>query len=457
MNQPALARQELPAILLDVVENGARSKKNWLRCEIDSHVTFNTADLETYCFARWEPVIFDLMLLAAAVEIADRTQRRPLLLWRRDIALRLPVHDPNHWNSKPVRDSLLAALTLLTGDNWSIEFYARRQTFQRPGQIPLQLPANVNAVIPFSDGMDSRAVAGLMHRKLGDTLVRIRLGTKDYDSRYPFSKIPYKLKPPAGRFVESTARSRGFKFAIISGLTAYLAKAEQVIVPESGQGALGPSLVTVGQTHEDYRNHPLFTTRMERFWHALLGHQVRYQFPRLWYTKAETLRAFVESCDDGASWDETHSCWQDNRHVSVDNERRHCGICAACLLRRLAVHGAGLRERRDAYVWENLRAASFEAGAAEGFAEEKITKKLREYAIAGVLHLDHLAGLSTSASNAQVLNLHAFQLGRALGISQPEARKKLDRLLHHHDIEWKAFVKSLGSESFITDWAIHAS
>jgi 7-cyano-7-deazaguanine synthase in queuosine biosynthesis len=457
MNQTATARQEFPVILLDVVETGARSKKNWLRCEIDSHVTFNTTDLETYCFARWEPVIFDVMLLAAAVEIADRTQRRPLLLWQRDIALRLPVHDPDHWNASPVRDTLLSALTLLTGDNWSIEFYARRHTFQRPGQIPLQLPANVNAVIPFSDGMDSRAVAGLMHRKLGDTLVRIRLGTKDYDGRFPFSKIPYKLKPPTGRFVESTARSRGVKFAVISGLTAYLAKAEQVIVPESGQGALGPSLVTVGQTHEDYRNHPLFTTRMECFWEALLGHKVRYQFPRLWHTKAETLRAFVESCDDGATWDETHSCWQDNRHVSVDKERRHCGICAACLLRRLAVHGAGLRERRDTYVWENLRAASFEAGAADGFAEEKITQKLREYAIAGVLHLDHLAGLSTSASNAQVLNLHAFQLGRALGISQPEARKKLDRLLHQHDIEWKAFVKSLGSKSFITDWALHAS
>lgn len=457
MNTPAEARPELPSILLEVVEAGARSKRGWLRCEINEHVKFNTADLETYCFARWEPVVFDTMLLAAAVEIADRTQRRPVLLWQRDISLRLPVHKPDHWNAAPVRDSLHQALALLTGDNWSIEFYPRRHKVERPGQLPLQLPANVSAVIPFSEGMDSLAVAGLMHRKMGDTLVRIRLGTKDYDGRHPFSKIPYKLTPPAGRFVESSARSRGFKFAVISGLAAYLAKAEQIVVPESGQGALGPSLVTVGQTHEDYRNHPMFTLRMERFWQALLGQKIHYVFPRLWYTKAETLRAFVETCDDGAHWDETWSCWQQNRHVSVDNTKRHCGICAACLLRRLSVHGAGLREARDTYVWENLRAPRLAEGTADEFPAEKITGKLREYAIAGVLHLDHLAALSTYASSAQVLNLHAFQLGRALGISQSGARKKLDRLLYQHESEWKAFVKSLGSKSFINEWALHAS
>jgi hypothetical protein len=93
-------------------------------------------------------------------------------------------------------------------------------------------------------------------------------------NRYPFTSVPYQVTPGVGESTESSARSRGFKFALISGLAAYLAKANQVIVSESGQGSLGPVLVTVGQAYEDYRTHPLFTERMEKFLGALLNHQV---------------------------------------------------------------------------------------------------------------------------------------------------------------------------------------
>jgi hypothetical protein len=46
------------------------------------------------------------MLVAAAVEFADRVQRRPQMSWQRDLQLVIPVHDPRHWNSKPVSDAL---------------------------------------------------------------------------------------------------------------------------------------------------------------------------------------------------------------------------------------------------------------------------------------------------------------------------------------------------------------
>jgi hypothetical protein len=108
----------------------------------------------------------------------------------------------------------------------------------------------VNAVIPYSDGMDSRCVAGLLDRTLGEGLIRVRLGSRISDAKalkqqkQPFTSIPYRVR--SGQR-ESSARSRGFKFALISGLAAYLTKARRVLVPESGQGALGPALITVGQ------------------------------------------------------------------------------------------------------------------------------------------------------------------------------------------------------------------
>jgi queuosine biosynthesis protein QueC len=454
--------ESLPSISVEVVEAGTRARRGWVQCQISKNIEFNIEHLESFCFADWNPRVYDALLVAAAVEFADRTQRRPELTWQREISLRIPVDDPEHWSGKAVADALRDALFVLTGDQWDIGFYRRGRPLDAPHQWHFALPSGSSAVIPFSDGLDSRAVAGLMSRELGDKLIRVRLGSKSYDQdasgrRQPFTSVPYKVRAGAHQFVESSARSRGFKFALISGLAAYLAKAHRVIVPESGQGALGPALVTVGQAYEDYRSHPVFTERMEKFLFALLGHQVRFEFPRLWYTKAETLRKFVDECQDGHTWSETWSCWQQNRHSSVDGKKRHCGVCAACMLRRLSVHAAGLNEPPETYVWENLGAVTFPSGAAASFKKNKITGKLRDYAIAGTLHLDHLAGLRSSPANARMLNLSAFQVSRSLNLPEADVRAKLDRLLRQHENEWKNFMISLGESSFIANWAVAAS
>jgi 7-cyano-7-deazaguanine synthase in queuosine biosynthesis len=385
------------------------------------------------------------------------------LQWEREIELRVRVHDPDRWKDSRVSDALHSALDFLTGDQWRITFMKRCQPLNPPRQGQLNLPEGLTAVIPFSDGLDSRIVAGLMARELGDKLIRVRLGSKTSDAqtlprqRHPFTSVPYRVRAGTREFVESSARSRGFKFALISGLAAYLAKAGQIIVPESGQGALGPALVTVGQAYEDYRSHPLFTDRMEIFLAALLGHQVRFQFPRLWYTKGETLAKFINECDGASSWQGTWSCWQQTRQVSVEKKKRQCGICAACMLRRMSVHAAGLIEPEHTYVWEDLGAPTFNDGAAASFPKRKITGKLRQYAIAGSLHLDHLAGLQGSASNLRALDLNAFQLSRSLGLPEADVRTRLDRLLAQHGSEWKGFVHSLGKNSFVAEWAIQAN
>lgn len=450
----------LPLICVDVVESGTRARRGWERCEIGTNLRFDTAKMESYFFATWEPVLFDALLVAAAVEFCDKTQRRPASGWGRTIALRIPVHEPDRWNRKAVLEALHGALNFLTGDQWDICFSGRKADEQAPRQGLFNLREDVSAVIPFSDGLDSCAVAGLMALKLGDKLVRVRLGSKEIDRakdarpRQPFTSVPYKVRAGKRSFVESSARSRGFKFSLLSALAAYLAKAGRVIVPESGQGALGPVLAPVGQAYEDYRSHPLFTTRMEKFIAAVLGYQVRYDFPQLWLTKGETLARFVEKCEGSAgSWSSTWSCWQQNRHVGVEGRKRQCGICAACMLRRMSVHAAGLDEPADKYVWENLGASDFKTGAANSFDRKKITGAMREYAIAGALHLDHLATIRHSPANAKAIALNAFQLAQVCGLSEGDVRANLDRMLVTHASEWRSFVASLGANSFVAGWA----
>lgn len=450
-----------PDLAIHVVEPGVRPGASSVRCKIGENVEFSTASLESYFFARWEPVAWDALLVAAAVEFADRTKSRPAYTWGRNFELRIPVHNPGLWNSSKVETTLRDALEFLTGDQWRFEFVNRKKDVERPEQIQLSLDPLVEAVIPFSNGLDSCAVAGLIERRIGNKLVRIRLGSGLHEGkalsrqRKAFTRIPYDISPGEKPFVESSARSRGFKFAMISGIAAFLSNAAEIIVPESGQGALGPSLVTVGQAGEDYRSHPLFTRRMEAFLKTLLGHTVSYEFPQIWNTKAETLRQFVDECKD-SSWEKTRSCWQQNRQSSVDGVWRHCGICAACMLRRLSVHAAGLKEPKETYVWEDLSAASFKAGAAAKFERDRITTAMREYAIAGALHLDHLAGMLDSPAKAPTLDLAADQLGESLGISEEQSRQRLNRLLQQHSREWKNFMSSLGKNSFIHDWALGA-
>lgn len=456
-NENGLLRR--PSLCVHVVEGSTRGRKGWTRCQLNRNIAFTTSQLESYCIAKWQPIVFDAMVVAAAVEFADKSLRRSKMSWPRELQLVIPVHKPNHWGSAAVSDALHDALNFLTGDIWTIEFCKRKRSMVPPEQGQFDIPSNLNAVIPFSEGLDSRCVAGLLSREMGDTLIRVRLGSLARDgqalrrTRQPFTSIPYEVRAEKGQFVESSARSRGFKFAVISGLAAYLVKAGQIIVSESGQGALGPALVTVGQSYEDYRSHPLFTQRMERFFEVLFHHKVRFSFPQLWNTKAETLRKFAEECNDGKSWESTWSCWQQNRHVGVEGKKRQCGICAACLLRRLSVHAAGLHECKETYVWENLAAREFFMGAPAGFDSKKITGALREYAIAGALHLEHLAQLRSSPANAGTLSLCAFQVGQSLGLAESDVRPKLDRLLAQHEKEWKDFMNSLGKSSFLNKWA----
>jgi hypothetical protein len=181
---------------------------------------------------------------------------------------------------------------------------------------------------------------------------------------------------------------------------------------------------------------------------------VRYVFPQIWQTKGETLRQFIAACPDDA-WSSTWSCWQSQRQVSVDGHKRQCGVCAACMLRRMSVHAAGLSESPERYVWERLTTRAFEDGAEPSFrAKDKITGALREYAIAGTLHLDHLAALADSPIHDRALGVAAFHIGGALGLTPADARSRLDRLLRQHSDEWETFMLSLGRNSFVADWAM---
>ncbi|HKQ48566.1 MAG TPA: 7-cyano-7-deazaguanine synthase [Phycisphaerae bacterium] len=444
----------IPELGIDVVEPGRRARNGRAKLELNRDITFSTAGLESYAFARWEPLIYDAMVVAATVECGDRMLKRPQQGWPRKLSLRIPVHDPDRWQADSVVKPLRDALEFLTGDNWSICFSRRFSKAQSPSQEYLKLSTDTKAVIAYSDGMDSRAVACILGQSLGDGLVRVRVGPTKWDcsvhssKRIPFATVPYETSSTVCKR-ESTARARGFKFALISGIAAYLTHANEVVIPESGQGTIGPALVSVGHGYPDYRNHPLFTVRMQRFIQALLGRQIKFLHPRIWHTKAETLRAAVSISNDRNIGD-TRSCWRDNRWSSINGVRRQCGVCAACMLRRVAVHEAHLSEPADTYIACAMNAASLDKAVVSKFT--KLTKAFREYAIAGFLHMDHLAEMADDWSLPST-NTHGTLLAPALGLSVEDACRRLRAMLSRHANEWKKYLESLGPNSFLMKWA----
>lgn len=424
-----------------------------VRFDPDKHTDICTAALETYAFARREAVVIDAITAVAAVEYMDRSVKRPGLGWRRELSVVIPVYDLATWKQPEVLSSLHDAVSFLTGDTWQITFCQRAGSPLPKPQDTLPLPNETASVIVYSDGLDSRAVASLIDARSPSQLLRVRVGSRAIagESRagkaVPFTGIPYQLRIE-GRKAESSARSRGFKFATFAGIAAYLADAHEVIVPESGQGIFGPAMIPVFHSYADYRNHPLFTARVERFLQALLGHTVKFAFPRLWNTKAETLREYVSSLNV-TDWRETRSCWQDSRWCSFDGKRRQCGICAACILRRMSVFAAGLSEPDEAFLCERLAAGTLEESLVPGFRH--FGKSFEEYAIAGVLQLDHFAGLQ---NNGRSIAVHSHLVSQALSKSYEEIQSGLTALIQNHSCEWHIFVDQQGSESFLRDWTV---
>jgi hypothetical protein len=444
----------VPAARIDAIEPGTRSRAGAVSVTIGDQIRFSTDALESYAFTNWKPLVYDAMVVAAAIEYADRVVRRPAYGWTRKLSVRVAVHDPQHWSTAAVSGALHDAIGFLTGDEWEIEFVKRTNGRPERSQQFLNLSMPARAVIAYSQGMDSRAVAGLTRHELGDGLVLVRVGANSYGrgrregEKDPFMGVPYSVR--IGRNAkEASARSRGFKFGLIVAIAAYLAEAPEILVPESGQGAMGPALVPVAHAYPDYRNHPLFTFRMEKFVRSLFGHDVRFVFPRLWSTKGETLSAFV-AIDKESTWLATRSCWRSPQWSSVGKKLRQCGTCAACLLRRMSIHAAGLTDDPDKYVCRDLSAPSPKEGIDPAFLNW--SKVFDEYALAGVLHLQHLAELSAPGVSSKVTR-HAALMSGAIGLSADEREQRLASLVTRHAWEWDSFINSTAEGSFIRGWS----
>lgn len=441
-------------LTLFVVEPGGRSKYedqcDVAIAEIGREIIFDPSILGTYRYEGWRPVHHDLLVVCAAVEFADRRCSHRATQWSRSFYVTVPVLDLESWQRQEIQVCLSDTLRHLTGDDWHFSFVqAERSAENEPHQPSLPFGSNKQFVIAYSEGLDSRCVSGIFDDD--DIAVRVRVSErKDKIKRgdHPFDLIPFKVKPP--RSPESSVRSRGFKFATITAISSHLSGVSKIIVPESGQGALGPVLLPLHNIYADYRNHPTFFRKMEHFIKSLLGHTVIYQQPFLWNTKGQTISVFLKkpgiTPDDAIN---TRSCWQSRWNVRIDGKLRQCGLCAACLLRRMSMHSAGVDEPTDTYTFADLTAPRYRDALPQSDSI-RLDDAMVEYGIVGARHLQQLADLAEKPDTS--LKLHVFEIARATNYSQQETSDNLRQLLVRHSEEWRGFINTQGKDSFLKEW-----
>lgn len=449
---------------VQVVEDASRAVEDGtIPCVLGRDLSFDGKALGEFCRTDLTPRLDDLMVIAGGVRFADGVVRRPRPGWRRRIELVVPVRERDFWRSAPVRDVLADALRLATGDDWTLTFVPRRGRTEVHRQDGFAYPCEPTAVIPYSDGLDSFAAHLLArarepHRAL--VLVRVGRGRGPASERRPGAlgharhrmvRVPFTVthaKTGPSRRREHGGRHRPFCFGVVAGIAAHLLGANRVIVPESGQGSLGPELVPHLSEAADLRAHPLLTRRLEDLLYSVCGKAIRFEHPHLWETKGEVLTALRGAGYGPEAWTDTRSCWRQARSVKPGGRLLHCGACSACIFRRQSLAAAGVADGFEDYIWYDLRAASLD-GAAPGSPPS--TGRDRKYTKAAVLGMRDLARAGGEGDRSVPRAAHT--LAGLQGLERAEAERRLRRLLAAHRAEWDAFVDALGPASFVARWA----
>ena len=443
-------------LTLNIIDKGTESRTGLngggLVAEIGKEIVFDASVLDTYHYAGWKPVHHDLLLVCAAVEFADRRRPRRATQWSRWFQITIPVFERDAWDQAAVRRYLHDTLRHLTGDDWQFSFRQAKESTVEDSVRQRMLPFRENKefVIAYSNGIDSRCVSGILDAR--DSVVRVRLTRVKDRAKHgerPFDQIPFAVK--TGSSGETDVRSRAFKFAAITAIAAHLCAVGKIIVPESGQEAIGPSLLPLHNVYPDYRNHPTFFRKMERFIKELLGFSVSYEQPRLWNTKGETIRVFAARVESRReSLLNTRSCWQQRWNARFDGKLGQCGLCAACLLRRMSMHAAEMEEPAGTYFVDDLTRARYEDARPQQRGG-RLSRTLVEYGSVGARHLQQLADRAEVSDTA--LRPFVFEIARATSTSEHETLEGLRRLLLQHASEWRAFCRAQGPRSFIVGWA----
>lgn len=326
--------------------------------------------LEAVCKALWAPippVLRDLFDVAVYVYAADQAVMRANggrvdggevgAGWRRSFRFRVPVREPDLWNSKPVRAALASVLSFLSEDVYEFEFSRLKKDRKLDDFMTLDdapFDGEVGEVVMFSGGLDSlagavgEAVVGrsqvlLVHHRSNEKLgprhqqllraVRAAAGPR---APLHFAFLANKKKRLGKEF---TQRTRSFLFAALGTVFARMIGLDRLRFYENGVTSLNlpPSPQVVG-ARASRTTHPRVLAGFASLFTELFGSRFEVDNPFLWETKTDVVKRIADAGCGGLIGLST-SCghtWE-----LKSKTHTHCGVCSQCIDRRFAVLAAG--------------------------------------------------------------------------------------------------------------------
>jgi 7-cyano-7-deazaguanine synthase in queuosine biosynthesis len=295
----------------------------------------------------------DLLLIASTIFAVDRCitrgEREDLV---RTIQVSLPVANIGRFQPKlPLLEELLRTLSY---DNWHIDL---RHEGGKPEEDFNPKPASGNTLL-FSGGLDSLAAA-IEFGAAGEPLQLVSHTTRSQrmsvvqdelvsDLRTIGIRSPHRKfqvsavsKWPAAHLsfdAESSQRTRSFLFLTLGILCARRAGHSKVIyIAENGQLAIHLPLTQARIGAFSTRTaHPEVLAKAQQFFDEILGLEIQIINPYVHKTKGEVTKIVWDRLPESVAT--TVSCWKTSR---LTGDATHCGICAPCIIRRIAIETCG--------------------------------------------------------------------------------------------------------------------
>ena len=415
--------------------------------------------------------LIDLMrIVGAAAHVDRRIRRRPSICWGRDLEVAIPVSEPDFWSE--ISERLVGVLNLLSGDNWSFVFRKIVEQVDVPKQPDLEFPVKGELALAYSNGLDSFSSVRLVasgvvplsdgvQRKRDLVLVttgreinsELRQSLTKFGYRARQVSVPFSIRRAGTGFElrEPSFRTRAFVFQTMAAVAASQSEGDIVVVPESGQGSLGPWLTVTGQEAPDIRTHPIFTSALADLLEPILGRRIRFEHPHFWETKGQTLTRLVANrLEDG--WQDTFSCAVQVRHQQTPGPHLQCGLCPNCLLRGQSLWAAGLQEPDHKYDYGRGPSRSRAPGE-----NEKMKRRIAQ----GLLPLVEFAQLRSTPLMARTTDRQIARFAREvqadlkglfphnMRVDYKTMTRRTDDVINTHRHELSDFLSSRPSGSQI--------
>ncbi len=263
------------------------------------------------------------------------------LAWARDIEAHLPVRDPDFWNGIATR--LQDLFGEFTSDRLRLHFVADVNPVGAPRQHSTPFSSH-DCVALVSGGVDSfvgaaqllddgREPLAISHTAAG-AIVQAQVAVeKVLSERLPtFERVGLTARKDGNAFPEpeKSQRSRSFLFLATALAVAAVSEVDDVYINENGPMAihLPMTAARVGSL-STHTASPAILERVEQLARDVLQRPLAIKNNLLPLTKPEVVQQGI-SLGLSDSLPTTVSCW------SIGRTRKHCGVCAPCLIRKIS-------------------------------------------------------------------------------------------------------------------------